>query len=44
MGEKVTAETVIYLQRVMKVRHESAADIRETAEAVREEFLVAKQR
>ena len=36
IGEKVVKQTTLYVQRVMKMRHDSAADIRDHAESLRE--------
>ena len=38
MGEKVVSESITYMQRVMKVRHDTVADLRDHGELVKEQF------
>ena len=39
MGEKVVSESIIFMQRVMKVRHESIAELRDHGEIVKEQYI-----
>jgi len=39
IGEKAVAESVNFMQKVMKVRHDSIADLRDHAEIVKEELI-----
>ena len=38
MGEKVVSESITYMQRVMKVRHDSVAELRDHGEIVKEQY------
>ena len=38
MGEKVVSESITYMQRVMKVRHDSVAELRDHGEIIKEQY------
>ena len=39
LSERVVVQSTDFLQRVMKVRYDSAVDLRESAESIREDMI-----
>lgn len=39
MGEKVVSESVGFMKKVMKIRHDSITDLQDQSEIVREQLL-----
>ena len=39
MGEKVVSESIVYMQKVMKVRLDSIAELRDQGEIIREKII-----
>ena len=39
LSERVVVQSTDFLQRVMKIRYDSAVDLRESAESIREDMI-----